>query len=809
MKKVVVVESPAKAKTINRYLGNDYTVLASYGHIRDLPSKNGSVKPDDDFQMIWEVDERSDKHIAAIAKAVKNADELYLATDPDREGEAISWHVQEVLREKNVLKDQPVMRIVFHEITKTAIQQAIKSPRAINQELVEAYLARRALDYLVGFTLSPVLWRKLPGSRSAGRVQSVALRLITDREQEIESFVSREYWSVLGDFKTALNTPFSARLTYLDGKKLDKFDLNNEKLAEAACSAIKKQSYSVDSIDKKQVKRNPSAPFITSTLQQEASRKLGFTASRTMQVAQKLYEGIDVGGGEVTGLITYMRTDSVTISKEAVEDIRSYVKNEYGQNYVPSVARTFKNKSKNAQEAHEAIRPTSTLRKPQEMKPFLDDSQLKLYDLIWKRTVASQMENALFNQVSIDIMSADQKITLRATGSTLVFDGFLRLYQEGVDDAEDQDNNRLLPPMEVKESLSLENVTPNQHFTQPAPRYTEASLVKKMEELGIGRPSTYASIIHVLQDRKYVRLEKKQFIPEDRGRLVTSFLINFFQRYVEYDFTAQLEEQLDEISQGGRQWKSVLTNFWTSFIETVNATQSLTVPTVLESLERDLSFHLFQGKEEARKCPTCETGRVGLKLSRFGAFLGCSNYPDCRYTRQLLTDGAGEELVPMADEPKILGTDDTGATISLRKGPYGYYLQWDGGTPVEEAEEILVKEDTPTKKKKKTVKKDKPKRVTVPPTLEAATITFEQALKLGELPKKIGIHPETGEVLVVNIGRFGPYIKNASEFVSIPKAYDLFSVSLETALELIEKKKNSPKRSRVVPIKKKAKPKKV
>lgn len=781
MKKVVVVESPAKAKTINRYLGSEFEVLASYGHIRDLPSRNGSVQPDDQFSMVWEMDDRSKKHMADIARALKQADELYLATDPDREGEAISWHVQEVLRNQGSLVDHKVRRIVFHEITKNAIQQALKSPRDINQQLVDAYLARRALDYLVGFTLSPVLWRKLPGSKSAGRVQSVALRLIVQRENEIEAFKTQEYWSLVADMLNVNSENYHARLTHLLGKKLDKMDIRNEEEAKKAAAAILERQYRIKSVEKKQVKRNPAPPFTTSTLQQEASRKLGFSASRTMQIAQKLYEGVAIAG-ELTGLITYMRTDSVFISDEAVKDIRQYIQQTYGDPYLPNSVRQFKNKAKNAQEAHEAIRPTSVLRHPSEVSSYLDESQLKLYELIWKRTVAAQMESAVFNQVGVDIESTDKQIILRATGSTLAFDGYLKLYQEGVDEAAaDDEDGRLLPAINEGEVATVVSVNPNQHFTQPPPRYTEASLVKKMEELGIGRPSTYASILHVLQDRQYVKLEKRQFVPEDRGRMVTSFLVNFFKRYVEYDFTAHLEEELDEISKGARKWRDVLTTFWTSFKGTVDGTKELRITEVLDCLEKDMAFHLFHGQEETgRYCPQCQDGKLSLKLSKFGAFIGCSNYPECKYTRTVGEDGGGNVENIQIDEPKVIGTDpESKAEITLRKGPYGFYLQWDGG----------IEKDipaAPTKGKKKT---DKPKRVAIPGDVDLTQVTLDMALTLKQLPKKIGMHPETGEEMVVGIGRFGPYVKCGNVFASIPKSEDMFAVSIERAAQLVDTKK--------------------
>lgn len=786
MKKVVVVESPAKAKTINRYLGNDYVVLASFGHIRDLPSKNGSVKPEDDFAMIWESEEKSEKHINEIAKALKGADQLLLATDPDREGEAISWHVQQVLSEKNLLKEKDVKRVVFYEVTKNAVKQAIESPRDINQSLVEAYLARRALDYLVGFTLSPVLWRKLPGSRSAGRVQSVALRLIVDRETEIEAFKTQEYWSILVDFETPTNKVFSSRLTHLNGKKLDKLSLSSKEMADAACETIGQRKFNVSTIDKKQTKRHPTAPFTTSTLQQEAFRKLGFNTSRTMQLAQRLYEGIDIGG-EVTGLITYMRTDSVHMAGEAISDARTFIEDSFGKKYLPAAPRQYKNKSKNAQEAHEAIRPTTLSRRPQDVAPYLDESQFKLYELIWRRAVTSQMESALYDQVSVDITSPDKNVTLRATGSVLVFDGFLKLYQEDLDEGEvpEEGNGetKLLPSMDVGNPLEQKLISPNQHFTQPPPRYSEASLVKKMEELGIGRPSTYASIIKVLQDRNYVRLEKRQFLPEDRGRLVTSFLLNFFKKYVEYDFTANLEEELDNIAAGELPWKTVLSNFWTAFHKNVESTQNLKITEVLDCLERDLSLYLYNTEgPESHICPLCKEGKVSLKLSKFGAFLGCSNYPECRYTRPLSTDG-GEGPAITIEEPKPIGTDpDSGEPITLRKGPYGHYLQWG----VEKIQEELV---TKGKNKGKTKEvKIKPKRVSLPETIPLDSIDLQKALRLKEIPKTIGTHPETGMPISIGIGRFGPYIKHEDMFVSIPKSEDFLSLSVETALDLIAKK---------------------
>ena len=812
-KSVVVVESPAKAKTINKYLGNDYVVLASYGHVRDLPSKNGSVNPDDSFAMTWEIDQRSEKHINEISRALKGSETLYLATDPDREGEAISWHVQEILKERGALKTANVERVVFHEITKSAVKQAMANPRKIDQGLVEAYLARRALDYLVGFTLSPVLWRKLPGSRSAGRVQSVALRLIVDREQEIEAFIVEEYWTVLANLKTPRDQDFSARLTHLHGKKLEKFSLPNKEAAEAACAEISAESFNVASIDKRQVKRHPAPPFTTSTLQQEASRKLGFGASRTMQTAQKLYEGFDIDG-ETTGLITYMRTDSTQMSQEAIVGAREYIEKDFGKQYLPDAPRLFKGKAKNAQEAHEAIRPTQLSRHPRDLVRFLDDAQLKLYELIWKRALASQMESALFDQVSIDLASKDKNIGLRATGSTLVFDGFLKLYQEGVDDSVEDSDEKLLPVMNEGEAVKQSAVIPNQHFTQPPPRFSEASLVKKLEELGIGRPSTYASIIQVLQDRDYVRIEKRQFHPEDRGRIVSSFLKNFFERYVQYEFTANLEEQLDEISSGHLAWKEVMKNFWRDFKINVDTAQGLQITDVINRLEEDLNTYLFKNTESGtRECPLCKKGQVNLKLSRFGAFLGCSEYPECRYTRPI-GNGTSDAGNTPSEEPIEIGLDpETNDMITLRKGPYGFYLQWGTtGVAAPEPEKEVNAEDKPKKKTKakpKAKAAPKPKRISIPTTIELSSIDLDKAMRLKELPKLIGENPESGLPVSLGIGRFGPYVKHGDQFVSIPKSDDVLNLDLPRALEIIaaKAKQGDTKKGKV--FKAKAKPKAV
>ncbi|MBV8219211.1 MAG: type I DNA topoisomerase, partial [Solirubrobacterales bacterium] len=634
MTDVVVVESPAKAKTINKYLGDRYKVLASFGHVRDLPPKDGSVRPDEDFAMDWAADDRGQKQVAAIAQALKGAKTLYLATDPDREGEAISWHVRAMLEEKRVLRGVDVRRITFNEITRNAIRHAMQAPRDLDQPLIEAYLARRALDYLVGFTLSPVLWRKLPGSRSAGRVQSVALRLICEREAEIEAFRPREYWTVEALFTTPAGAPFTARLTHLDGRRLDQFDLPNRELAERAKAAVEAGTFAVASVERRRVKRHPPAPFTTSTLQQEASRKLRFGAQQTMRVAQSLYEGVDINGDTV-GLITYMRTDGVQMAREAINAIREHVDQTYGRDYLPATAREYTSKAKNAQEAHEAIRPTDVSRTPDSVAPYLNPDQRRVYELVWKRAVASQMQSAELDQVTVEVAdpAAPNGPRLRATGSILAFDGFLKLYREDKDDAEEDEENKMLPPMAERDPLRRGAVTAEQHFTQPPPRYSEASLVKKMEELGIGRPSTYASILSVLQDRNYVRLENRRFIPEDRGRLVTAFLTSFFERYVDTGFTATLEEQLDDISGGRANWREVMRAFWQEFSRAVEQTRDLKISDVLDALDQDLGPHFFPARADGtdpRLCPACGVGRLGLKLGRHGSFFGCSNYPNCQ-----------------------------------------------------------------------------------------------------------------------------------------------------------------------------------
>ncbi|WP_225767525.1 type I DNA topoisomerase [Inquilinus sp. Marseille-Q2685] len=770
---LVIVESPAKAKTINKYLGRDFTVLASFGHVRDLPAKDGSVRPEEDFAMDWELADRGKSRMDEIARAAKDASRVLLATDPDREGEAISWHVQQLLRDRRGLKDLDIRRVTFNEITKSAILDAVAHPRDLDRELIEAYLARRALDYLVGFTLSPVLWRKLPGSRSAGRVQSVALRLICERELEIERFRPREFWSIEAVFRTPKGDEFTARLTHLNGRKLDKFDLPDEASARAAVAAIDPLAFAVVSVETKQVRRHPAPPFTTSTLQQEASRKLGMSATQTMRTAQRLYEGVDIGG-ETVGLITYMRTDGLTLAGEAIAQARQAIGNLYGPTYVPGQPRVYKSTAKNAQEAHEAIRPTDLRRRPEDVSRFLSREELRLYELIWKRTMACQMESAVLDQAIVDVADARQTAVFRAVGTVVRFDGFLKVYQEDRDDpaapGEDADESqRRLPAMAKGDAVDRRKTIPEQHFTQPPPRYTEASLVKRMEELGIGRPSTYASILQVLQDREYVRLEKKRFVPEDRGRIVTAFLENFFRRYVEYDFTAKLEEQLDDISGGRLDWKQVLRDFWAAFHAAVEETKDLKIGDVISALDEALSDHLFPPKGDGtdpRLCPSCAKGRLGLKLGRTGAFVGCSNYPECRFTRPL---GAPTEENGGAEEsafPRLLGEDpETGLPVSIRKGPYGIYAQLG---PKDEA-----------------AKGEKPKRASLTKSQDPMTIGLEEALALLSLPREIGRHPESGEPIVAGIGRFGPYLKHGERYKNLPPDEDVLKIGMNRAVDLL------------------------
>lgn len=776
--KLVIVESPSKAKTINKYLGNEYKVVASFGHVRDLPSKNGSVLPEKDFEMKYEIPEKSQKYVTEIVKLAKQADEIFLATDPDREGESISWHVIEILREKKALKkDCKIRRVAFNEITKKSVLNSIANPRDIDINLVDAQQARRALDYLVGFTLSPILWRKLPGCRSAGRVQSVALRMICDREQEIERFVSDEYWNIAIEMLTAKNESFITNLTHANGKKLEKLTIQDKISADEIVKKIDKQEFSVLSIQKKQQKRFPAPPFITSSLQQEAARKLGFTAKKTMQIAQKLYEGVEIDG-EVVGLITYMRTDGVTIADEAIAEIRKVIKDKYNQEYLPASPRIYKAKSKNAQEAHEAIRPTYASFSPDKVASILTKEQKSLYELIWKRTIACQMENVILDMVGVDFISNDQNLQARATGSTIVFDGFYKVYREGKDDIEDEEG-KILPELQENEKLKTQAIVPSQHFTQAPPRFTEASLVKNLEELGIGRPSTYASIISVLQDRNYVTVEKKRFFPADLGRLVTAFLTGFFEKYVEYDFTASLEDELDKIAEGQMDWKKLLLNFWTGFNENVGNVSQKDIAEVIKYVENALDFYLFgkQGSEEYennKKCKSCKDGILSLKLGKYGAFLACNNYPDCTYKKSVHTAENSEETENSTAEnndTKELGKDQDGNVVTLKKGPYGWYV------------ELGIAAVSTGKKGK-----DKPKRSTVPSNIDPNNVSLELAIKLLNLPILIGRHSIDGEDIHMGIGRFGPYLKYKGKFVSIPKKFDPFSISVNESEELIRNK---------------------
>jgi DNA topoisomerase I len=774
---VVVVESPAKAKTINKYLGSDYTVLASYGHVRDLPPKDGSVDPDHDFEMLWEVASDSQKHLRAIADALKTDDKLILATDPDREGEAISWHLLEALtKRKAVKKSTEVARVVFNAITKSAVTSAMANPRQIDMELVEAYLARRALDYLVGFKLSPVLWRKLPGAKSAGRVQSVSLRLIVDREMEIEAFKSREYWSVSALLATPRGQEFTGRLVSLAGKKFDKFDLDNAAAAEMAVAAITSRELAVQGVEAKPASRNPSAPFMTSTLQQEASRKFGMGARQTMSTAQRLYEA---------GHITYMRTDGIDMAPEAVMDARDAIKTRFGEAYVPKSPRMYKNKAKNAQEAHECIRPTDMEQDPSKLAR-LEPDQRKLYDLIWKRSLASQMEAARFERTTVEITSADGEVGLRATGQVVTFDGFLKIYMEGRDEdfelGSDDDDDRRLPQIHQGERAEKRAVTPEQHFTQPPPRYTEATLVKRMEELGIGRPSTYASIVSTIQERDYVRKEANRLIPQDKGRLVTAFLINYFSRYLDYDFTADLESDLDRVTTGEEDWKVLLARFWRDFSAALGETEGLRITEVLEKINEVLEPHLFPvtpEDPEPRRCKVCETGRLSLRTARSGgAFVGCSNYPECRYTRPLAgeAEGAGEAAGP---DGKLLGHDHDGVPVSLRTGPYGLYVQLGNTT-----------EETP-----------KPKRASIPKGVDASTIDLDRALRMLALPRLIGMHPEDGEPVEASIGRFGPYIKHGKIYANIKDPEEVLTIGMNRAMEVLaQKASRGPGRAAVKPL---------
>ena len=770
--KLVIVESPAKAQTINKYLGNDYKVMASVGHIRDLPSKDGAVLPDENFKMSWEMHKDKEKVVKEIIGELKSAESLILATDPDREGEAISWHLQEILNSRKMITDKPVERVVFNEITKNAVLHAMETPRKINSELVEAYLARRALDHLIGFSISPILWRKLPGSKSAGRVQSVALKLICEREIEIEKFNIEEYWSITSIFSKDDKQQFTAKLSVLDNNKLAKMDLKNEKETNLALEKIRNSSFNITKISTKRVRRNPMPPFTTSTLQQEASNKLGFGASRTMRIAQKLYEGINIGS-ETTGLITYMRTDGVQLSTQAIDELRSEITNLHGKEYIPQLPRIYKSKAANAQEAHEAIRPTAISRHPESMSSYLDAEQLKLYELIWKRTISSQMQSAELDETAADISNENKSIVFRANGSQVHFPGFF-IYR-------DRDDDKILPHLIENENVGLEKTDGEQHFTQPPPRYTDASLIKKMEELGIGRPSTYASILQVLVNRNYVEKDRGKHVPQERGRILTAFLNNFFGQYIEYDFTADLEKKLDKVSDGKLNYKKLLEEFWNGFKPHLNKMSELEREKILEALEKELADLFFPKNEENtnaqpnRKCPTCSNGNLGLELGRYGAFIGCSNYPECKFTKQIAKNenkeenNANETFIPENDG--VLGIDpETGLKVIIKKGPYGIYLQ-------------LGEEK-------------KPKRTSIPKLVEASTIDLDKALSFLSLPRLIGKHPETGQDISAGIGRYGPYLKYDINFISIPADETVINIGLNHAVVLIGE--NSQKLGKVL-----------
>ncbi len=755
---VVVVESPAKAKTINKYLGSDYTVLASFGHVRDLPPKDGSVDPDNEFEMTWEIAADSRKHVKAIADALKDDPELILATDPDREGEAISWHLQEALTKRRAIKkDTKVSRVTFNAITKNAVTEAMQSPRQVDTPLVEAYLARRALDYLVGFNLSPVLWRKLPGAKSAGRVQSVCLRLIVEREMEIEAFKPQEYWTIKALLETPRGQQFEARLTHFAGSKLDRFDLSNATQAELAASAVSKRDLKVASVEAKPASRNPAPPFMTSTLQQEASRKFGMGARQTMSAAQRLYEA---------GLITYMRTDGIDMAPEAVMSARDAIKDKFGEEYLPSSPRMYKNKAKNAQEAHECIRPTDMFVSTEKAR-IADADQRKLYDLIYKRTLASQMAAAKMERTTVDIKSDDGEVVLRATGQVVLFEGFIAIYEEGRDDTVVDDDDKRLPVLHVGDKTDKKDITPEQHFTQPPPRYTEATLVKRMEELGIGRPSTYASIVTTIQDRDYVKKDKNRLIPQDKGRLVTAFLSNYFHRYVEYDFTASLENELDEVSAGEADYKELLAAFWRDFSAAVAETSELRITEVLDKINEVLEPHLFPPTEDGsdpRACPNCGNGRLSMRTARSGgAFIGCSNYPECRFTRPFGPPGTEDSGI--GPDGKLLGYDGEDK-ITLRDGRFGPYVQRGDAT-----------EENP-----------KPPRSSLPKGWSPEAIDLEKALMLLNLPREVGPHPEDGVMIEAGIGRFGPFVKHGTVYANIKDVDEVFEIGMNRAVEVLAQK---------------------
>lgn len=813
MKNLLIVESPAKAKTIGKYLGKDYEVVASFGHVRDLPSKNGSVEPDKDFAMHYQVSPKSAKYVKAIVDKAKGCDKLILAPDPDREGESIAWHVAEVLKQKKAINSKTkIERVVFNSITKSSITEAIKNPREIDMDLVNAQQARRALDYLVGFTLSPVLWRKLPGSKSAGRVQSVALRVICDREDEIEAFKTEEYWDIKTDLNNEAGQKFTAALTHINGERLEKFSITNQKQAEDISKLLENKQYKVVDVTRKEVRRRPYAPFTTSSLQQEAARKLGFSAKKTMQIAQKLYEGLDVGDG-VSGLITYMRTDGVDVAPEAIQGARSFIESNHGKKYLPASPIFYKNKVKNAQEAHEAIRPTDFTLPPKAIARYLEADFLALYDLIWKRMVASQMADVIMDQVAIIIKTNPNYGDLRAVGSVIKFDGFYALYNEDKDDESDDEEKAILPDVKVNDQLGLLAVKPLQHFTEPPPRYSEASLVKKMEELGIGRPSTYAAIISVLQDRGYVVLDKKRFIPEERGRVVVVFLKSFFPNYVEYDYTAKLEDDLDIISNGELNWKNFLKSFWVKFNDNITEVSKKAIPEILDNLNQHISPYIFGVDEHnhaKNKCPVCSDGVLGIKIGSYGVFIGCSNYPTCKYTKSFgdgSKDGGDGNSSQGFEEPIFLGDGDgLGEKIFIKKGPYGLYIEV---TPdenqqkvAEEAEKIeeakknnkkdskkakaskAVDSKNKTTKKSAKDKKPKPKRVSLPKNIKIEEVNLAFAKKLLSLPREVGIHPETGLKIVASVGPFGPYLLHDAKYSSV-REDDILEIGLNRAVDLI------------------------
>ena len=762
---VLVVESPSKAKSINKYLGSSFKVLASIGHVRDLSPKNDAIDTNNNFQMKWETSDRGKKVMKDITEAAKNSKNLYIATDPDREGEAIAWHVENILRENPKFENINIQRITFNEITKIAVIEALKEPRKIDENLVNAYLARRALDFLVGFNLSPVLWRKLPGSKSAGRVQSVALKIITEREFEIEKFQPQEYWSLKGLFNKKEDKQFEAKLIKFSDEKLDKLSIKDEKSASKILEIIQKSSFAIIQIEKKETKRNPYPAFTTSSLQIEASRKLGFSANQTMRTAQKLYEGAEIDG-ETTGLISYMRTDSVIMSSTAIQEVREYIKENIGKEYLPVEPRIYKSKVKNAQEAHECIRPTNVSFFPDKINKFLNTDEFKLYEIIWQRAVSSQMASAIIDQTSVDIESLDKKIIFRANGSFIKFKGMLIIYHEAKDEDDlNGEKNNNLPKLNENDKLKLIKAEKKQHFTLPPPRYTEASLVKKLEDLGIGRPSTYASIIKVLQDRDYVFLDKKRFFPHDRGRVVSIFLENYFNKYVEYDFTADLENQLDEISDGKLDWKEVIQKFWKTFKVLCDDTVGKSNREIIDVIDNALGPHFFppEGGDRERKCPACNDGRLGLKIGKFGGFIGCSNYPDCKYTSQF--NQISDSKNGIISGPKEIGIyPDTNEMITLRKGPYGFYMQIGEGT-----------------------EGGKPKRVSLPKNFEPEEIGLNTAIQLLGLPRKLGFHPDTNKTVSVGIGMYGPYVLHDQKYKALEKTDNILDIELERALELIAK----------------------